>query len=208
LGASAGLNLNMDEFSYDTGVWTAGDPSRADVIIDTQWSGPAPDIGNGLQIRHRSGCDQNPLNVTNPDHARLLNAYVWPDQPERLARLRGAIKLAVQRRLVPEKADAADWLNTKLQERKADALTIVYHSIFLIYPDEATRNRINDLMEAAGALATEQNPLAWLRFEWPGILGLPVTNITDAALELIQWPGGKRTLLATIDSHGRWVNWY
>ena len=206
LGASAGLNLSFDQFVYQTSAWSYGDATENSVMIDTDWSGPAPDMSGGLSIRYRAACDQNPLNAANPDHARLLMAYVWPDQPARVARLKSAIALAVANKIVPDKADAADWLVEKLATRAKDAMTIVYHSVFLIYPDEATRSKIDTAMEAAGALATPQAPLAWLRFETPLILGLE-SNAAFCVLELIQWPGGKRTLLAEVDPHGRTVKW-
>jgi hypothetical protein len=187
LGASAGLNLNMDQFSYATDAWHFQSDARSrDVLIDTDWRGGAPDM---------------------PANTLLLTAYVWPDQPARLARLSGAIKLAQANHIVPDRADAAQWLVEKLATRATDALTIVYHSVFLVYPDTQTRERIIASMEAAGAAATAQAPLAWLRFEWPGVLGLESDGSVNAALELIQWPGGKRTLLATVDPHGRFVNW-
>jgi hypothetical protein len=208
LGASAGLNVNMDHFSYATDAWHFHNDSRsADVTIDTEWRGPAPQIPSRLTIRSRAACDRNPLDVSDPANTLLLTAYVWPDQPARLARLRGAIKLAQANHSVPDRADAADWLVDKLATRATDALTIVYHSVFLVYPDAQTRERIIATMEAAGAAATAQAPLAWLRMEWPGVLGLASDGSVNSALELIQWPGGKRTLLATVDPHGRFVNW-
>ena len=177
------------------------------VMIDTDWSGSPPDVTHGLRIRTRAACDQNPLSAANPDHAKLLTAYVWPDQPARLARLAAAIKLTRANGIVPDKADAAVWLDQKLASRADNAMTIVYHSIFLIYPDDTTRQKITEEMETAGAQATPQAPLCWLRFEWPGILGLPADDPALSALELIQWPGGKRTLLAKVDPHGRTVRW-
>ena len=206
LGASAGLNLSLDQFTYQAGAWSCGDAIKDNVMIDTDWSGRAPDVSKSLSIRHRAACDQNPLNAANPDDARLLTAYVWPDQPARLARLKSAIALAVANKIVPDKADAADWLVDKLATRAKDALTIVYHSVFLIYPDNATRDKIDATMEAAGNLATPQAPLAWLRFEAPHVLGL-TSNDAFNVLELIQWPGGKRTVLANVDPHGRTVDW-
>jgi hypothetical protein len=208
LGASAGLNLNMDQFSYATDAWHfQSDASSRDVLIDTDWRGGAPHMPATLTIRSKAACDQNPLDVSDPANTLLLTAYVWPDQPARLARLSGAIKLAQANHTVPDRADAAEWLVEKLATRATDALTIVYHSVFLVYPDTQTRERIIATMEAAGEAATAQAPLAWLRFEWPGVLGLESDGSVNAALELIQWPGGKRTLLATVDPHGRFVNW-
>ncbi len=37
----------------------------------------------------RVGVDLDPVDVTDADDARWLRACLWPDQPERLARLEG-----------------------------------------------------------------------------------------------------------------------
>jgi hypothetical protein len=42
----------------------------------------------------RAGLDLNPLDVADPDHAAWLEALVWPEQTDRLVRLRAAIKVA------------------------------------------------------------------------------------------------------------------
>jgi hypothetical protein len=95
----------------------------------------------------------------------------------------------------------------RLAQRATDGLTIVYHSVFLVYPDTPTREKIIAAMEEAGRAATADAPLAWLRYEWPAVIGLESDGSVDSALELIQWPGGKRTLLARVDPHGRHITW-
>src|SRR5438876_1078624 len=43
-----------------------------------------------FEIVRRRGIDTHPVDVTTEEGARLLEAFVWPGQPERLARLRAA----------------------------------------------------------------------------------------------------------------------
>ena len=55
---------------------------------------------------------------------------------------------------------------------------------------------------AAGAAATSDSPVAWLRMEpAPDSEGYPME------LRLTLWPEGKARVLATVHPHGAWVNW-
>ena len=140
LGASAGLNLNWDRFNYQTDNWDRA--GNSEVFIRTDWSGPPPRfLAAEPEIRCRSACDLNPLNVLDRDRALLLKAYTWPDQQERLSRLDAAIKLGVETGYHVQQANARDWLKEKIKARANDGLTVIYHSVFLIYPNE-TRLKI------------------------------------------------------------------
>lgn len=204
LGASAGLNQNLDAFDYRTSAWSRG--NAGDLIIDTEWSGPAPPMAEPV-IASRAACDQAPLDVAREEDRLRLTAFVWADQHERLARLRGAMQIAARRGTVVEKADAAEWIEAKLARRRPGHLTVVYHSIFLQYPPREIRARIDATIRAAGALATAEAPLAWLRFEPEGVLG-DASNSLRTFLDVVTWPGGQRRILAEADPHGRSVNWF
>ena len=51
LGASAGLNLSLDQFVYQTSAWSYGDATEDSVMIDTDWSGPAPNVPHVIKTR-------------------------------------------------------------------------------------------------------------------------------------------------------------
>ena len=140
LGASAGLNLYWDRFAYRTASWAWGGESA--VVIDTDWQAPAPPIEARPNIRHRAACDLNPLDIADQAQRLQLKSYIWPDQPDRLARFDGAVALALRHGVDVERASADEWLARKLAARAGDAATIVYHSVFLQYPPRKARAAI------------------------------------------------------------------
>jgi hypothetical protein len=202
LGASAGLNLHMDAFAYRTEAWSWG---NGPVRIAGDWRGPPP-RARPIQVRSRRGCDEAPLDPSSPEHRLRLSAFVWADQFDRLARLRAALDLAAASPVRVERSDALPWLRARLAERRPGAVTVVYHSVFLQYPPVETRAALEAAMHEAGAAATHEAPLAWLRMERGAVLGRP-DETTRMWLDLITWPGAKRRALAEVDPHGRHVHW-
>lgn len=200
LGASAGLNLNMDRFAYDLGGVASGDPASG-VRIAPIWSGNPP-VAVPVEIVARTGVDLNPLDLTDPAVAARMMAYIWPDQADRVARAEAAI--AVARAHVPpvEQGDGADWIEARLREPQAESVTrVVYHSIALQYFPAEGRARVRAAIEDAGARATADKPLAWLSMEFRGV-------VISAELQLQCWPGdAEPRLLATSHPHGAHIDW-
>ena len=193
LGASAGLNLMFDRYHLQVAGQSFG-PTTSPLQLAPNWSGPPPQAAK-IKIAERRGCDLNPLDPAQ-DAERLL-AYLWPDQPVRLARMRAALALAEAK---VDRADAADWLDRRLQSDWAGQCHLVYHTIAFQYFPAPVQARITAAMQAAGAKATEAAPLAWLAME------------ADAAgrgagVTLQFWPKGARVELARAGFHGEWVDW-
>lgn len=195
LGASAGLNLMWDQFALHTSAGNLG-PANAPLMLMPDWSGILPNHAQP-RVADRRGVDLNPLDSTNPDHALRLLAYLWPDQPHRAELTQAAI--AVQDAPV-DRGDAIDWLEQRLPSIPAGHLHLIYHTIAWQYfpPEIAVRG--TKLIQAAGARATPENPLAWLAYESDG-------EPDGAALTLRIWPGGMSIPLGRADYHGRWVRW-
>jgi len=198
LGASGGLNLMWDQFALQGPDWRLG-AEDAVVTLTPDWDGPAP-IGTAPRVAGRRGVDLSPLDPTRPDDLLRLSSYLWPDQPERLAMTRaaaGAVAAPV------EAGDAIAWLQTRLADAPEGHLHLVQNTIAWQYFPQDAQARGVALFEAAGAVATETRPLAWLQLETDGDLN----GLGGAALTLQIWPSGETVSLGRADFHGRWVRW-
>lgn len=201
LGASAGINTMMDRYHYDLGGVTVG-PANSPMQIKPEWRGsPPPD--NPVEIVAIRGCDQTPIDLSDPDAALRVKAYVWPENRERITRMDAALKLAAERRPDLVEADAADWVIERLVAPQDSGVTRVFqHSIVWQYIPAARRRIIEQAILTASAKASAEHPLAWIMLE---------TNRETFRHELTvrYWPGdGERHLLAQAQAHGAWVEWF
>jgi len=206
LGASAGLNQNWDRFNYATTTWQK--PGQRDVTITTDWRAPVPDhLDADIVVESRAACDLNPVNLTDPAQVLRLKSYTWPDQTERLNRLDAAIRLAQDSGTKVEQADALSWLRARLADRPKTGVTVIFHSVFLIYPPREVIAEIMALIRSAGALATPAAPLAWLSYESEALFGGDRTSPRMRA-RLETWPGGTVETYAESDGHVTYVDDY
>ena len=195
IGSSAGLNLRWDAYRYED-AW--GDP-QSPVQLVRRYDGARPPFAPlRVDVLERRGCDPAPVDPTSDDGRLTLSSFVWPDQAERVELLRGALEVAARLPAAVDAARASAWLEDALAAPRPGSVTIVFHSIVWQYLDAAERARVRDALADAGARATDDAPLAWLRMEPDG----PVT-----ALHATVWPGGDAHLLARAGFHGRPVTW-
>jgi hypothetical protein len=200
LGASAGLNLNWDRYRFELGSFRWGPPASA-VRIRAEAEGVPPEgpAHDAVLIESRAGCDLSPIDATSDEEAERLCSYVWPDQPQRLATLRGAIDVARRHPTRLTRADAADWLAEHLAADPPDGVQrVVYHSAVWPYLEEQVRRHIEEMLVRAGRRADARTPLAWVRLEHEGE---PLT------LRVRSWPGGVERRLAETHPHGLHVRW-
>jgi hypothetical protein len=201
LGASAGINTMLDRFFFNLGGILVG-PADSPLRVVPEWKGPPPPAAP-VVITAIRGCDRAPVDLTDPAQALRLKSYVWPDAPERMARLDAAVTLAKVRPPRLDRADAGDWIGARLiAPQDADTTRVVYHSIFWQYLPEATRAAITAGIEAAGAQATPSRRLAWVRLETD-------RETFRHELSVRFWPGGGGdVVLASAHAHGAWVEWF
>lgn len=199
IGSSAGLILQLDRFFYDFDVWRWGDPTSG-VRLAPEIRGDPPPAPAPFDVIDRRGCDRAPIDPGDPAAALRLRAYCWPDQRARVDRLTAAMALATEAGLSVAAAEAADWVEASLPPLRTDAVRVLLHTIVWQYLPEEQQTRIAHAMEAAGAAATADAPLAWLRLE-------PDVGLGAVALRVTLWPGGTTEILAEADAHGRWLRW-
>jgi len=114
VGASGGLNLQAHRFGYRLGESHCGELESA-LQLKPEWKGDEPN-SHPVEIASQEGCDLNPLDPTNAEDILRLKSYVWPDQIERKQRMGAALKIAGEHPVKIEKADAVEWLATKLSK--------------------------------------------------------------------------------------------
>ena len=198
LGASGGLNLMWDHFALEARGARFG-PTDAVLTLAPAWEGPVPPAATP-RVVDRAGVDLNPLDPRAPDDLLRLTAYLWADQPERLARTRAAASVfdaAVTR------GDAIDWLSQRLEQAPKGHMHLIQHTVAWQYFPAAAQARGRALIEAAGVRATDETPLAWMQMETDG----DITGAVGAALTLRLWPGDITLGLGRADFHGRWIRW-
>lgn len=192
LGASAGLNLNFPLYHLDL---ETNEPGV--VVLTPEWRGtPPPALP--LQFGSARGVDLNPLDPVR-DRLRLL-AYIWPDQPQRLARTRAALDLARQHPPQVDQGDAGAWLQAQLAAA-APRGRLVYHTVAAQYFPPRTRAQVEHALRTAGADTRPGAPLCHVSMEADGGEGM--------ALHLRLWDSGRlsRWDLGRAHAHAQWIAW-
>ena len=197
VGASAGLTLLFDQYSYDyDGHRLAGcDPGAPTLRCAVR--GPVPLPARLPDIAWRAGLDLNPLDVTRDDDVRWLSCLVWPGESGREERLAAAI--ASGRRNPPPvyRGDLLTDLPALAALAPAEATLVIFHSAVLAYVAPDNRERFARTVRDLAAV--------WLSNEAPGVVpGLPCTRFREGTFVLGH---GGRTPLALADGHGTWLRW-
>jgi hypothetical protein len=200
LGSSAGLNLHFDRYRYEAGGVAAGPPDAAVRFVD-YWKGGVPPLEAEVEVVERSGCDIDPIEVTTERGRRQLLSYVMPDDDHRIAMMRAAIDVAASDPVRVDRESADTWAQRQLAELPTGTATVLFHSIFWLYPPEAVRRRVVDALAEAGRRASAKAPLHWLRYEETA------DDIGRCELRLRSWPGGEDALLAHGRHHFAPVSW-
>ena len=197
VGASAGLTLLFDRYSYDfAGHRITGSDPLAPVLA-CEPLGQVPLPARVPEITWRAGLDLNPLDVTSDDDVRWLSCLVWPGEGDREQRLAAAVASARRDPPLVHRGDLVTDLPALAAQAPAGATLVVYHSAVLAYLAPAGRKQFARVMRAL--------PAVWLSNEGPGVVpGQPIPPHQGAPFVLAR---DGDTLLALTDSHGTWVEW-
>lgn len=181
LGASAGLNLFFDRYALALPDGTRRGADDPVITLTPDWTGPLPPVGK-VHVADRRGVDLNPLSPDDAAARLRLKSYTWPDQADRLARLDAALGIATP---VVDRGDVGAWLAERLARPAPDMIDLVYHTIAWQYFPPATDRACRAALEAAGARATPDAPVAHLSVEAEASQRLP-------DVRLFLWTGGGR----------------
>ncbi len=198
IGSSAGLNLLIGHYRIELPGIATG-PDASPVRLTPEWRGSSPPAVP-IEIVAARGVDIAPIDATSAAGAERLLAYIWADHHQRFERMAHALDLLRAHPPQLDGGDAVDWIEARLAEPQAEGVTrVLMHSIVWQYLGSERQARITAAMEAAGARATAERPLGWVRVEAD-------RTINQHDITLRSWPGhGETVMIGHAHAHGFWV---
>lgn len=198
VGASAGLCLLPDRYGYDFGGRRVG---SAKPVFPCSPVGPVPVPERLPRVAWRAGVDLDPVDLRSDEAVSWLETLVWPEETDRLTRLRQAI--AVARRDPPAvvRGDLVSNLRPLAARAPQDATLVVFHTAVLAYLSPADRQRFRDDVTRLGC--------HWIAVEGRDVIpGVPSPIEPEPYAEpyFVMSRDG-RSPLAFCDPHGRWLQW-
>jgi hypothetical protein len=196
VGASAGLTLLFDRYSYDYGGHFLAGADPAAPTLRCEPRGPVPLPSRLPDIAWRAGLDLNPLDVTNDDDVRWLSCLVWPGESDRAQRLAAAIAAARRDPPAVHRGDLRTDLPALVSQAPPGAHVVIYHSSVLYQVPAEHRAEFAAVVRGLDA--------SWLSSEAPGVV--PGTSRASSDdMECVLARDGEAIGFA--DSHGTWVRW-
>ncbi|MFI5893724.1 DUF2332 domain-containing protein [Actinoplanes sp. NPDC051513] len=195
IGASAGLNLFPDRYSYRYGDHRLG---AGEPVLDCALTGHQPPT-TLPEVVWRAGLDLNPRDITNPADVRWLESLIWPEHAHRRERLRAAAETAKQNPPLLIKGDLVDDLPALAERAPTGATLVVFHtSVLYQVPVERREAFIRLVRDLPGHWISVENP-AVLEYE-----SLP--DPPDETLHNVLALDGRP--LAWCRPHGQAMSWF
>ena len=213
IGASAGLNLLCDRYRIAFGEHAVGPAdARASIACDLV-DDVRPARLASVPLAARVGIDPAPLDASDPDDRRWLQACVWPEHHARRRLLDAALSVAAAD--PPEILRGDAFALPEALDRVPPGMHVcVFHSATLAYVPPDDRAEFSDLLEEIA----RSRPLSWISLEGPflapfdrlhGDASTPPPEGPYMLLGHTEWQEGRRydRLLGRADPHGRWLQW-
>ena len=159
IGASAGLVTCLDRFAYDYGEGVIGESSLV-LTCENRGGFDMPDAVPAFASR--TGLDLAPVDVDDPLQVAWLEALIWPEHTERLARFREALAIRRDTEVSMIAGDAAQTL-AQASAAHPDGALVLWHTIALY---QMPPDRLDALDDAIAELAATR-PVARVSFEPP-----------------------------------------
>jgi hypothetical protein len=197
VGASAGLALLMDRYSYDYDGHVLHGSGGAGPLLHCHAEGGVPIPDRVPRVVWRAGLDLNPLDVMDDDDVAWLQCLVWPGQVEREERLLAAIEVARSDPPEVTRGDLLVDLPALVAQAPGDSTVVVFHSAVLAYVDLPKRRAFADLIHDLG--------VQWLSNEDARVLPNIDLPTHDGAPFVLVENGSKA--VAFTHPHGDWIRW-
>jgi hypothetical protein len=197
VGASAGLCLQLDRYSYDYGSIRLAGTDPGAPVLRCELCGSTPVPLTMPDVAWRAGLDLNPLDPANPEDREWLRCLVWPGQSERLSRLDAALAMAERHPVTVAQGDLVDDLAALVLQAPRDASVVVFHTAVLAYLEPARRREFARLIDELG--------VRWLSNEAAEVLpGTTPLRRDDSAFVLAL----DTEPIALTHPHGDWIEWF
>jgi hypothetical protein len=190
IGTSAGLNLGMDRYHYrwDGLEWGPSSP----VILEAGTRGTPPAL-HEIEILSRTGLDLHPIDVSDLEARRWLEALIAPELTGRRMRLRLAIEMISGLDVGLVEGDVLETLAPFLDSLPGDEPVVVMNSFSLLQLSPAGREEV----EQIAAAARDRRPVFRVSME--------VLDVADAAPRLVVDDGSGAHLVGQAHPHGEWI---
>jgi hypothetical protein len=201
-GASAGLCLLPDHYSYDYGsgvIPPRVSTAAAAPLFRCHVAGQAPVPDAPVEVAWRAGLDLDPLDLDDADDVAWLRALIWPGDAAREERLAAALEVARRARPNVVRGDLRSDLEPLAAQAPADATLVIFHSAVLIYVEPDDRARFAESVRRLGA--------TWIANESPRVLqnvAVRAGRTVDDSRFLVSLDGEPVALAAP---HGQMLEW-
>ncbi|MEU9371657.1 DUF2332 domain-containing protein [Streptomyces avermitilis] len=201
VGASAGLNLLWDRYTYDYDGHRLSLPSSdPDTVLSCEIKGGTPPLSLDVTRFVRPvGIELNPVDVTDTEATEWLVSLTWPEQTTRMRTLNSVLALAARTPPTILAGRAEDHLADVLAQTPADQhVCLVFSwSIYQIFGSPGGRERLLDTL----ADLSQHRPLHEISI---GHFGHDTPRVIMASHH-----GGvsRSDVVAHCDVYGTWLDW-
>jgi len=193
VGASAGLNLGLDEYGYS---YNDKERRPGRPMLEAESRGVDPTLAD-IEVFSRTGLDLNPLDPADPGARRWLDALIWPEHVERRARLRSALEMISNLDIEMISGNALKTLPGALDRLPAGEPAVVMSSFTLNQFDAAERDRLESIV----SVARTARPVHRVS------MGEALDKADDWA-RLVVDDGRGTTFVGQAHPHGEWIELY
>jgi hypothetical protein len=197
IGASAALNSRFDRYRHIGSDWQWGESDSALVLDNRIVTGRPRHLDKQIRIVERRACDANPIDVTDPIAVRRLESFVWPDQVDRLQRLRAAVAVANAVPVRVERERFGTWIPREVRP-SAGKVTVVLQSIVEEHLTRAERDGLHATIASVGAQASETGPFSYVRME---------LEERSYDTTVTTWPDEATVTICRSDGHAQDIRW-
>lgn len=198
VGTSSGLNLLLDQYFYQYSDGNSIGNASSQLKIACEIKNGHLLLNQMPKIIKRVGIDLNPIDLNDLDETLWTLSLIWPDQVERIERLKSAIQILKNNPVELLRGDATELLPAVMKNSPANFSICVMHSFVLNqFSPEARESFEKMLCFLSNERDVWRVSLEWLGTESPQII---LDHYVSGEL-------ADRNILANCHQHGEWMDW-